>query len=69
MCFSAPTPKVPAPPPVPNANDQASQAARAAQASANQQAQGTNATILTSPLGDPAAASGKNINRTLLQGF
>jgi len=69
MCFSTPAPKVPAPPPVPNANDQASQAARAAQSAANQQAKGTNATILTSPLGDPAAASGKNVNKTLLQGY
>lgn len=65
MCFS--TPKVPDPPPVPSKNAEDAQRRRANELAANRQARGREATIITSPLGDPDF--GQNVRRTQIGGF
>lgn len=66
MCFSVKTPEVPKAPPVPNKNAEDAQRRRAAEAQAAESAKGRQATIITSPLGDPGF--GENVKRTRLGG-
>lgn len=65
MCFS--TPRQPDPPPVPSRNAEDAQRRRAAETMAAEQQQGRQATIITTPLGDPDF--GKNVRRTQIGGF
>lgn len=66
MCFGK-APKVPAAPPVPSKEAEDAQRRRANEAAAAQQAQGREATIITSPLGDPSF--GNQVVKTKLGGF
>lgn len=66
MCFKVDTPKVPDAPPVPNKNAEDAKRRRAAEAQAAEASQGRQATIITSPLGDPSF--GENVKRTRLGG-
>lgn len=64
MCFSFKTPKVPEAPPVPSKSAEDAQRRRSNAIADAQQAQGRNATIITSPLGD--VGYGQNVRRTTL---
>jgi hypothetical protein len=65
MCFS--TPRQAATPPVPSKNAEEASARRAEVAMQARQARGREATIITSPLGDPGF--GQDVRRTRLAGF
>lgn len=67
MCFKSKTPDVPKAPPVPSAEAEDAKRRRANETLQQEAQQGRQATIITSPLGDPNF--GKNINKTQLGGF
>lgn len=67
MCFKTKAPEVPKAPPVPSAEAEDAKRRRVDETAAQAAQQGRQATIITSPLGDPNF--GKNINKTQLGGF
>lgn len=67
MCFKAPDPDIPEAPPVPNKNNEETAARQEAERMAASQAQGRQATILTSPLGVPGNPD--NRRRTTIRGL
>lgn len=66
MCFSTPDPVQPPSPP--SADAEAARARIAAEQQAASQAQGRQATILTSPLGVPGSVRQQNRQRTTIGG-
>lgn len=66
MCFPKP-PKIPAAPPVPSKTAEDAQRRRANEATSAQQMKGREATIITSPLGDPGF--GEEVKKTKLGGI
>jgi hypothetical protein len=67
MCFSAKTPDIPKPPPVPSKNAEDAKRRMAAEAELSRMQQGRASTVVTSPLG--VSNFGEEVKRTKLGGF